>query len=354
MVDSSRDPSASPARQPRRGHGRVTLADVARAAGVTSITVSRFLREPAKLSPETAERVRSALAATAYVPHKQAGQLASGRSSVVAALIPTIAHSIFGETVQGLAEGLQPAAYELLIASTGYSREREEEQLRAVLGWSPAAVVVTGRQHTAGAMAMLRRTRDQGIPVIEIWDHHPGRADFAQIGFSHGEVGRAMARHLLDRGHRKLAYVNTPVADDLRAHERGEGFVHAVRDDGAKAITLRAQAPDAFDAGREALSALMRSRAADVTAIAFANDHMAAGALLWARRAGIDLPGRLALLGFGDFPVARQLDPPLSTLRPPRREIGLEAAQKLLAALRDGRPVQGESLPWEIVTRGST
>ena len=99
------DPATPPARRARRGHGRLTLDDVAQAAGVTKITVSRYLRESARVAPETAERIRHALAATGYVPNKQAGLLASGRGNVVAALVPNLSHSIFGETVQALAAG---------------------------------------------------------------------------------------------------------------------------------------------------------------------------------------------------------------------------------------------------------
>jgi LacI family transcriptional regulator, gluconate utilization system Gnt-I transcriptional repressor len=374
----SRDPSslfpkpAKPAgpRNHRKGHGRVTLDDVARLAQVTSITVSRYLREPHKLAPETAERVRAALQQTAYVPHKQAGHLASGRSTMVAALIPNVGHSIFGETVQGLAERLQGAGYELLIAATGYSLDREEEQLRAVLGWLPAAVVVTGRQHTTGTIALLQRARDGGMPVVEMWDHQRGQHEFAQVGFSHAAVGQAMAQHLLDRSHKHLVYVDTPVADDLRAHERADAFLAEAQRGGAQVELLHTTQPDSFDAGREALQHLIathqadradtaapagqRPRGAGATAMAFANDHIAAGALLQARRIGIAVPGDLALLGFGDFPIARQLDPPLSTVRPPRHEIGYEAARQVVAALRDGRPALGCALDWETVQRGTT
>src|SRR4030095_4676793 len=97
-----------PQRSPRqrRGHGRATLKDVARVAGVTSITVSRYLRDPSIVSEVTAEKVRMALRETGYVPNKQAGQLASGRSNMVAALVPNLANSVFAENVQSLSHGL--------------------------------------------------------------------------------------------------------------------------------------------------------------------------------------------------------------------------------------------------------
>jgi LacI family transcriptional regulator, gluconate utilization system Gnt-I transcriptional repressor len=349
-------------RSARRGHGRVTLRDVAEAAGVTSITVSRYLREPERVAEETARRVRAALAATGYVPNKQAGLLASGESRIVAALLPNLANSIFAETAQGLSDTLQAAGHELLIASTGYSLEREEEQLRALLGWFPAAVVVTGRRHSAGARTLLEAAQASGTPVIEIWDRHPpepaGTAKpvlrYTQIGFNHDEVGRAMAEHLLRAGHRRLAYVDSGVAEDYRAHERGQAFARAVQEAGARVDVIAAPPGDAFDAGRSVVDLLLAPRRPEISAAAFANDHLASGALLEATRRKVAVPRRLALLGFGDFAIARQLEPALSSVRLPRYEIGSAAAKSLLAALDKREPAASQSLPWQLVARGST
>jgi len=360
LTDSAPTPTAAPnLRQARRGHGRVTLQDVAVAAGVTSITVSRFLREPAVVARDTAERIHAALMATGYVPNKQAGLLASGAGNIVAALLPNLANSIFAETAQGLSDGLQAAGFELLIASTGYSLEREEHQLRALLGWHPAAVVVTGRRHSPGAQKMLAHAKAAGMPVIEIWDHHPPergarRTSFTQIGFNHEEVGQAMAGHLLRAGHRRLAYVDSGVAEDYRAHERGQAFATAVRAAGAQVTVLVAPAGDAFDAGRQVLGDLARAGPPPITAAAFANDHLACGALLEATRRQVSVPGRMALLGFGDFAIARQLSPALSSVQLPRHAIGGETAQSLLNALRHGKAAVPVSLPWTLVARGST
>jgi LacI family gluconate utilization system Gnt-I transcriptional repressor len=353
MASINTNPSGrAPAPRQRRGHGRVTLEDVAELAGVTSITVSRFLREPGKVAEDTARRIRAALRKTGYVPNKQAGQLASGQSRMVAAIIPSIAHSIFAETVQGLSDGLQAAGYELLLASTGYSMEREEEQLRALLGWFPSALVVTGRHHTPGALKLLRQALDGGTPVIEIWDQHPVRNGFVQVGFEHAGVGRAMAAHLLDCGYRSLAYVDSSVAEDFRAHERGEAFVQAAQAAGASAVVVPARPGDAFEAGRQALHAILaRGR---VDAVAFANDHLACGALLEAAAVGVAVPRQLGVMGFGDFPIGRQLTPALSTIRPPRHEIGTETARQILGALQQHAPAASQALPWALEARAST
>lgn len=355
---AEREP-ARPVRQSRRGHGRATLRDVAAAAGVTAITVSRFLRAPQLVADETALRIRDALARTGYVPNKQAGGLASGATSnVVAVLLPNLANSIFAETAQGLSDALQAAGRELLIAATGYSLEREEEQLRALLGWRPAGVVVTGRRHSPGTLKMLAELRRSGTPVVEIWDRHaPGTRvapahRFLQVGFDHDDVGRAMADHLLALGHRHLAYVDSGVAEDYRAHERGLAFTEHARAAGAQVQRLVAPPGDPFDGGRHMLGALTGAAAPSVSAAAFANDHLACGALLEAAQRGIAVPGRLALLGFGDFALARQLSPGLSSVALPRVAIGTVAAEALLAP--PGSSVATRALPWSIVARGST
>ena len=361
MRRSATPPATPPtARQPRRGHGRATLADVAAAAGVTAITVSRYLREPQRVAPATAAAVATALHLTGYLPNKQAGVLASaaaGSARMVAALIPSIANSIFAETVQGLAEALQGSGCELLLAATGYSAEREEEQLRALLGWFPSALVVTGRRHTPGALALLRQAQARGTPVIEIWDHHPepGAENFTQIGFDHEQVGRAMAEHLIARGYRSLAYVDSGVAEDFRAHERGDGFLAAAKRRRVPARRITAPAQEAIEAGRQAFAGLVDTKGRpSVRAAAFANDHLACGALLQARAHGLVLPQDLALLGFGDFSLGRQLDPPLSTVHTPRFEIGQATARALLQALHSGQAAADERLPWTLIARGSS
>ena len=111
----------------------------------------------------------------------------------VAALVPNLAHSIFAETLQGLSRPLEAAGLELLVAASGYDIEREESQIRTLLGWAPRALVITGRHHTPGALKLLREAHAGGCTVIEMWDHHGrGEQGFAQVGFNH----RAGLAHL--------------------------------------------------------------------------------------------------------------------------------------------------------------
>ncbi|RVT53798.1 LacI family DNA-binding transcriptional regulator [Rubrivivax albus] len=337
----------------RRGHGRATLRDVAQMAGVTAITVSRYLRQPGVVAPETAAAIRAALSATGYVPNKQAGVLASGRGSVVAALVPNLAHSIFAETLQGLSRKLEAAGLELLVAASGYSVEREEAQVRALLGWAPRALVITGRHHTPGTLKLLREAQAGGCTVVEMWDHHARSRDgFPQVGFNHRDAGRELAEHLLAHGRRRLVYVDSAVAGDYRARERGDGFLAAAQAAGAQVWRVEAPAGEPIAAGRAALVALWGDAIRRPDACACANDHLGCGALLGAQALGLQVPQDMALVGFGDFELAAHLSPGLTTLAPPRQEIGERTADLVLGS--GGEACTRIRVACPLVVRGSS
>src|SRR5438552_2745098 len=142
----------------------VRLADVARRAGVSAITVSRVLRTPEKVAPVTRARVSVAMQELGYVPNLVAGALASARTRGIAVLLPTIGNSIFTSTVEGLASALEPRGYALLLAESGYDPVREERMLTALLARRPEALIIVGSPATLAGIALLKRA---AIPVVE-------------------------------------------------------------------------------------------------------------------------------------------------------------------------------------------
>ncbi|MEW5713422.1 MULTISPECIES: LacI family DNA-binding transcriptional regulator [Pseudomonas] len=313
----------------RRGAGRVTLNTVARQAGVSAITVSRYFNQPEQVSPERRERIAEVVAELGYVPNLVAGGLASARGRIVAMVIPNISGPIFANTIQGFSDTLSRHGYQLLLASSYFSAEQEESAVRAFLGWSPAALVLTSRFHSTGTEKMIA---DADIPVVETWDYVPDRAPL-QIGFSHYEVGVTAARYLHGKGYRRIAFVQNSATGDFSALERGDGFAATLIELGVQPWVF---APDAdrapFEAGRQAMEALM-NHATPPDAIFFANDNLAAGGLLAGQRAGLKIPQDCAVLGFGDYPFAEMLLPSLSTIKPPALEIGVLAATRVLESL---------------------
>ncbi|MDH4608572.1 LacI family DNA-binding transcriptional regulator [Pseudomonas sp. BN102] len=331
--------TSPPSPRKRRGSGRVTLSEVARHAGVGAITVSRFFNQPEQVSGELRERIQAAVTELGYVPNRVAGGLASARGRVVGMVIPNISGPIFAPTIQSFSDSLARHGYQLLLASSYFSEEQEESAVRAFLGWSPAALVVTSHFHSAGTEKLLA---EADIPVVEISDYRPERAP-TQVGFLHYEVGVSAARYLLDKGYRSIAFVQNSAAGDFSALERRDGYAATVQAAGLEPWVFVPSADKApFEAGKQAMEALM-NRNPRPDAIIFANDNLAAGGLLAGQRAGLRIPEDCAVVGFGDYPFAEMLLPSLTTIKPPSREIGEVAAMRLLETF-GALPVEGEPM----------
>jgi LacI family gluconate utilization system Gnt-I transcriptional repressor len=322
-------------RAPRIG-GAVRMHDVARLAGVSPITVSRALNQPDKLSEATRRRVAEAIARVGYVPNLTAGSLASNRSRIIAAIVPTIANSIFADTMQGLSDGLARDDYQLLLGQTGYSEATEDQLIRAFLGRRPDALVLTGIGRSAATRALLRNA---GIPIVETWDLADDPLDLL-VGFSNRDAGKAMADYLSGRGYRRIAFVGST---DERSQARRAGFEQALGPMRAIGVTLEGQA--SVPAGRAALHSVM-TQAPDVRAIFFSTDVLAIGALLECRRLGWAVPERIAIAGLGDLPLAAEMIPALTTIEIRGYAIGERAARMLVQRL------SGEAVEPRIVDLG--
>src|SRR5512140_3251427 len=140
---------STPPRRTRRGSGAVTLHDVAKLAGVAPITASRALNTPDQVSAEALKKVTDAVARTGYVRNRLAGGLASARSRLVAAVVPTISGPVFLRTVQALTEALAERGYQLMLGQSGYDNSREDALLDAIIGRRPDGIVLTGIMHSA-------------------------------------------------------------------------------------------------------------------------------------------------------------------------------------------------------------
>src|ERR1700735_664623 len=212
---------------PNAPYSAPTLSAVAKLAGVSSITVSRVVRLPNLVAPETRGRVEAAMRQLGYVPNLVAGSLASARTRSVGVLVPTIANSIFADTVQGLSDELEPLGYAVILAQSRYDAVREDHMLAALLSRRPEAIIMVGSPATDDGARLLRRA---GIPVVETWDLPDDPID-AVAGFDNYAAGAAVARHLVAQGRRQLAFIG---GDDPRATRRWSGFRDVALASGAK------------------------------------------------------------------------------------------------------------------------
>jgi LacI family gluconate utilization system Gnt-I transcriptional repressor len=331
----------------RRSSGAVTLHDVARLAGVAPITASRALKTPTQVSEDVRKRVADAVARTGYVPNLLAGGLASTRSRLVAAVVPTISGQVFLETVQSLTESLAARGYQLMLGQAGYGGDREDALLEAIIGRRPDGIVLTGILHSAEGR---RRLLGAGIPVVETWDLTPTPIDML-VGFSHSEVGRAVARYLHQRGRRRLAVVS---GDDERAGRRVEAFCAEAHALGlAEAVVVRVPTPTTLQRGRDGLATVLAA-GPDVDAVFCSSDLLALGVMTEARVRGLDVPQQLAVVGFGDLEFAAALHPALTTVHIKGAAIGQQAAQ-FIVDRAEGRAVAQPivDIGFQIVERAS-
>lgn len=341
----SADPT--PARRSRRGTGAVTLHEVARIAGVAPITASRVLNTPDQVSEEVRKRVQDAIAKTGYVPNRLAGSLASSRSKLVAAVVPTIAGPVFLETIQSLTEALAEKGYQLMLGQSGYADSREDALLDAIIGRRPDGIVLTGVMHSEQGR---KRLASAGIPIVETWDLTPSPIDML-VGFSHEQVGRAALEYFKARGRTKLAIVS---GDDERAARRTKGFVAAAKSARLPAVTvMNVPAPTTLRVGREALNELIASRKV-FDGVFCSSDLLALGVMTEAQSLRIVVPDQLAVMGFGDLEFAADVLPSLTTVRINGTAIGRQAAQ-FIVDRAEGRAVKERvvDIGFEIVGRDS-
>ncbi|MFO1217940.1 MAG: LacI family DNA-binding transcriptional regulator [Burkholderiaceae bacterium] len=331
------------------------MSDVASAAGVSLVTVSRAVNTPDKVAAETLAVVRSAVARLGYVPNLTAGSLASSRSRIVAAIVPTISNQVFSETIEALTRTLAEGGYQLLLGQSAYRNRDEDALVEAFLGRRVDGLVLTGCGQSAALRTRLRRA---GVPVVQTWDLPDGDGRTAPrvldmaVGFSNVAAGGAAARHLIERGCRALGYVG---ADEERSRQRFDGYRAEIARAGLGDATADLMRPPVqIDQAAAQLAQLM-ARRSDLDAVFCSNDLLAAGVLFECHRLRIDVPRRLAVMGFGDLPIARAASPQLSTVRVRRAEMGERAGQMLLARLADKDPgARQVNIGFEVVARAST
>lgn len=337
--------------QPRRNRSAppaVTLADVARAAGVSEITVSRVARGHGAIAPETRARVEAAIAQAGYVPNRLAGGLASAGSALVGVVLPSLANSVFPDVLRGLTAALDGGGLRAVVAVTDYDLDAERDAVAALLAWRPAALVVAGLEHREATTLMLKAS---GVVVVELMDVEGEPIDLA-VGMSHTAAGAAAGRRLVERGRRRIGYVGHG-RQDLRAAKRRAGLQAALAENGLSlAGVAQAEGPSSVVSGREATASLLRERP-DLDAIVFSNDDMALGGVFHGMSEGLAVPERLALIGFNGLDLAAALPQPLTTVRTFRADIGRIAGEAILARRKGLEPPRIADLGFEIVAGGT-
>ncbi len=336
-------------RRARRHGGSTssTMADVAAHAAVSTASVSRVLNDPDQVSAELRARVESAVAELRYVRHGPARALAARRSHTIGAIVPTLGVGIFAIGVEALQRRLDMLGHSLVVASSQFDPQIELRQLRTLLERGIDGVVLVGHRHRADLHRLLEQT---ATPYVCTYSH--GKGSHPCVGFDHAEaIGRGVDL-LAQLGHRRFGIITIPTRDNDRMTQRLRGAVARIAMRGLPKPAI-VEAPYSIADGRSALRAI-RQQARGLTAILCTTDVHAIGVIAEARAQKLDVPGELSITGFDDLEIAAELDPPLTTIHVPAREIGEHAAEMLVARVRGRDTPAIIEVKATLVVRGST
>lgn len=329
----------------------VSIADVARLAGVSPTTVSHALSGKRKVSPDVQVRVLAAVKELGYTPGRSAQSLASGRTRILGLVVPDIGNGYFAELAQGVEQAATLGGYNVLLCTTGFDHEREKHALEMIRSRAVDGVVyAAGAPPSNSELARLLGN----LPLVLVDEEVPGAEATAFVSDNH-EGGRLAAEHLLGLGHRDVLVLEAN-ANLVSSRERVRGFTEVWAAAGAPAPRI-VSGGFTHRGGQAAVEPFGEAFAAgEFTALFAANDLMALGAVDHLASAGVDIPRDVSVVGFDDIIPTRYARPRLTTIRQDVAELGRAAVSALVTALARNGGLDGERhvYPVELVVREST
>lgn len=312
----------------------IKMTDVAKAAGVSPMTVSRAFRSDASVGIKTRARILKIAEELGYVFDERASNLRSQKSGFVAVTVPTINNANFAETVDALSTELAGAGMQVLLGYDRYDTGEEEKRIEQLLRRRPEAIVVTGGQHSDRARRLLEAS---GVPVVETWDLPADPIEHV-VGFSNVAAMELVVDHLVARNARKIAFIGGDFSEDTRGAERRRGFENAMRRHGlSPELQIPIGGPSSVGSGARAMGELLDAHP-DVDAAIGVFDYAAFGALTECRRRGVRVPDDVMIAGFGAVDVATLSEPSITTVDPHCAEIGRRAGELIRSILAGDAP----------------
>ena len=275
-----------------RNH-RISLQDIATLAGVTKMTVSRYIRSPKKVAKETGERIAKIMEEINYIPNRAPGMLLNAQSYTLGILIPSFQNQLFADILAGIESVTSEHNYQTLIANYNYDRDSEEESVINLLSYNIDGIILSEKYHTIRTVKFLRSAT---IPVVEI------------------------------------LYLGSK--DDTRDEQRYQVYCDAMMLHNLSPLRMNPRAISSIHLGmqlmRDALSANP-----DLDGVFCTNDDIAMGALLLCRERNLAVPEQISIAGFHGLEIGRQMIPSLASVITPRFDIGRMAAQMLLSKIKN-------------------
>ena len=326
-----------------------TLKEVAAAANVSEMTVSRVLRETGNVSERTRDKVLAVVDEMGFVPNKIAGSLATSSSNLIAVIVPSLRNQVFTEVLAGVTDYLDMTGYKAVIGISDYKREKEEQLIRSMLSWRPSGLIVSNLAHSTRTRKIMANAN---VPVVEMMEITEDPVDSC-VGLDQMEAGALMARHFMDRGYRCIGYVGCNNRD-FTAAKRFKGFVGILRENGLDLEgILEFDQPLSMELGKTGLATLLSSHP-HLDAVYFPNDIAAIGGVFHCLEAGISVPSSVAIGGFSGLKIGQLMPVPLTTVRVGRFEIGQRSAKVIVDRLNGRHPNHINTVDIKLIQGGTT
>ena len=278
------------------------MEDVAQAAGVSRMTVSRALKDEGLVSDKTRQRILAVVADMNYVPDQMAGSLSTKRSGFIATLVPSINNVHYGKMVQALTEQLEGTGLQILLGHTDYSAQREEALVESLLKRRPEAIALPYDGHSKRTITLLKNAQ---IPVVQLWETPPKPIGYT-IGFSNEEVSRSMTEELIGLGYRNIAFLCETNDEWTRGSARRAGFKRAMENAGLSAHRMiRFGTPPMSIRDGNFIGKNLSRYYDDIDCVFCVSDAPAYGIISGLKEQGIRVPEDIGVAGFGDFEVSR-------------------------------------------------
>ena len=328
-----------------------TIYEVARAAGVSTATVSRALNGSGQVAERTRHRITEAIGALGYQPNHVARSLVLKATHTIAVMLPDITNPFFPALVKGVQLAADEEGYAVLLAHTGGDPAKEESYFRVLRGQQVDGVLLVG---LVSAPESLKGLVGRGLPVVTL-DRPVDLPGSATVRVDHKAGGRLATGHLLELGHRRIAHIAGPKGLGV-SRERLDGYRLALSDHGVSFNeSLVAEGDFSEDGGYRGIQELLRVRVS-FTALFAANDLSAIGAMTALREHGLQVPDDVSVVGFDDIHVASYTSPKLTTIRQPIYDMGRAAAKLLIDAREKKLSLKDKTAIFdgELVVREST
>jgi LacI family gluconate utilization system Gnt-I transcriptional repressor len=309
----------------------VSLAEVARAAGVSKMTASRVLRDVPGFSELTRDRVMREVERLGYVQNRIAAAFGSEQTStIIGVSVPYLSSGLFGTVLDSVNATLSKLGYQTMIGAHENSPMAEENWVRNILSWRPAGLIISSHTHSPGTRQLLKA---HGISVVEIWNLNTSPIDMS-VGFNHFDCGHEMALYIYGRGYRKIGYVGADASAPGMGNIRRKGFEKGLESVSTSfdAIEILVDRPG-FYAGYYGTETILNRRP-ELEAIYFQDDAMAIGGIFYCQANGISVPENLGIAGWGSMEAASVLPKRLTTTVVGAQSLGKTAAEALVGRIR--------------------